>query len=143
MEQNQTNFVKHEAVPIRTVEYLSSKDSALPRAFVGHNLKQVPVCYQYCQTKQPNDSTDTDIIGYATNFSVSHGMMVCDVYLNPLSVNSVQFQNVIDNYTINIRHTKSELIFDITRLIIYNKEFKAARDNEIREHARNCDDYVE
>lgn len=123
---------KYIGIPIRTVKYLNSKDAALPKAFLDAKNVEIPLVYQYCQTKTPNDNTDTNVIGKATNFRVYDSVVVCDIELDPLHIMASQFNGVIDNYTVNISHTQDQLVFTLTRLIIYNKEFKAQRDEEIR-----------
>ena len=128
-------MLKYTGVPIRTVEYLKNRDIALPGAFLS--TKEIPVCYQYCQTKQPNVKTNNDIIGTATNFRVDGDIMVCDVTINPLIPMAHHFENIIDNYTVHIGQNKSELVMTVTRLIIYNKSFKSERDNDIINQAKN------
>ena len=62
--------------------------------------------------------------------------MVCDVVINPLTRYGNNFEGSIDNYTINISNRGSDLVFDLTRLIVYDKDFKAERDRQIIEHAK-------
>lgn len=128
---HESNF-KYIGIPIRTVKYLQEKDAALPKAFLDAKNKEIPLVYQYCQPKTPNDNTDTVVIGKATNFRVYDSVIVCDVELDPLHIMSNQFNSTIDNYTVNVAQSKNQLVFSVTRLIIYNKEFKAKRDEEIR-----------
>lgn len=132
----------YNGVLIRTVDYLEGKDVALPGAFLKKTKEKIPVMYQYCQTKQPNDTANSYIIGYATNFRVSDQWMVCDVVINPLTKHGNNFEGSIDNYTINVRQKGSDLVFDLTRLIIYDKDFKAERDRQIIEHAKLLADVV-
>lgn len=120
-------------VPIRTVKYLSDKDAALPGAFISAKDEQIPIEYQYCQTRKPNESSESELIGYATNFRVDGDMMVCDVEINDWSMVAYNFQDVIDNYTIHVYQPDktSELVFRLTRLLVYNKQFKTKRDSDI------------
>lgn len=135
----QSSGMIHSSVYIRSVEYLNSKDAALVGAFLSQKHKQIPVVYQYCQTKESNVTDNTHRIGHATNFRIENDIMVCDVYLNPLANHTTHFQNIIDNYTVNIVTRNNELVFDITRLIIYDKEFKANRDREIAENVKRME----
>ena len=126
----------YEKAYIRSVDYLNSKDAALAGSFLDAKNKKIPLVYQYCQTKKPNEDANTQF-GYCTNFRVDKGNMVCDVVLNPLSQYCSHFQGVIDNYTVNINNVDSQLVFTVSRLIIYDKDFKAKRDQEIMDNMKN------
>ena len=136
----------HNSVFIRSTKYLNDKDAGLVPMFLSYADKIVPVCYQYCQTKLPNEVQNTEVIGYATNFRIigsldgSGDIMVCDVCLNKLSTLAYKnFQDVIDNYTVNIDQKDGNLVFALTRLIIYDKAFKDERDRQIIEHAKELE----
>ena len=131
-------FYETNGVFIRTVGYLNSKDAALVGAFLSAKEKTIPVYYQYCQTKQPNDNQDTSEIGYATNFRIDEGMLVCDVHINQYSMFAHHFQGIIDNYTIRMRQDNNKLVMELVRLIIYNKTFKSERDKEILDQGYDC-----
>lgn len=121
-------------VQIRSVEYLNSKDVALVGSFLASNKSKIPIYYQYCQSKKPNEKIDEECrIGYATNFKVFNDDVVCDVQLNPLHVMAHHFCGVIDNYTVNVRDVDGTLKLVITRFIIYNKDFKRRRLKVIAE----------
>ena len=139
------NSTVYDCVHIRTIDYLNSKDAALVGAFLSNKDKMIPIYYQYCQPEMPNDTENADLIGYATNFRVDDGRIVCDVHLNVLAMNSQQFDGTIDNYTFNINNDRSILVFTLTRLIIYNKDFKSARDDEIANSIQlvDCDEDCE
>lgn len=132
-------FYETKGVFIRTVEYLNGKDVALVGGFLSVKDKNIPVYYQYCQTKQPNDIQDTSEIGYATNFRVDNGVLVCDVCINQYSMFAHHFQGVIDNYTIHMTQNDTRLIMEPVRLLVYNKTFKAERDKQMLEGVIHVD----
>ena len=136
-------FYETKAVPIRTVEYLNGKDAAFVGAFLSVKDDKIPLYYQYCQTRQPNDSQNTGEIGYGTNFRVEGGMLICDVCIHQYSMFAHHFQGMIDNYTIHMTQDSNNLIMKPVRLLVYNKTFKAERDKEILDGANGVDACVE
>ena len=125
---------KFSNVFIRTVKYLNDKDAALVGMFLGAANKEIPIYYEYCQKKNSTQTLPSnDIVGYATNFHIDGDAMVGDVYINPSHPASFNFTNTLDNYGVGINNINNELVFELSRFSIYNKEFKEQRDKAVLE----------
>lgn len=114
------------SVTIRTLKYL--RLNKIYDVFIQSSDKQIPLYYQYNQTRLAKSSLPAeDIIGYVTNIRVKGPDMVCDVYLDDMKSKASNFIGIIDNYTMKIikdKDTKKDLNYEIVRFVVYDKDFK-------------------